>query len=184
MTEPRSYPRLKITKLDAASRQLRTAIELWFEDGDPVSIHTLISAAHEITHKLFKLSGHQGLLFDTHVIKDEFRGEFAKLIKSNANFFKHADKDPYKETGFAPIVNECLIFMTLYGISKIDKKLFWDREAAFTTWIAIHKPNLIKENIFDKSVSVKAIEEVRAIGKSDFFKYFISSGMFTPHDPF
>ena len=33
--------KITVTKLDAARRQLRTAIRLWFEEGDPVSIHTL-----------------------------------------------------------------------------------------------------------------------------------------------
>jgi hypothetical protein len=30
----------KVSKLDAAKRQLETAIRLYFSDGDPVSIHT------------------------------------------------------------------------------------------------------------------------------------------------
>jgi hypothetical protein len=40
--------KIVVTKLDAARRQLKTAIKLWFEDGDPVAIHTLIVAAYEI----------------------------------------------------------------------------------------------------------------------------------------
>ena len=32
---------LKVSKIDAATRQLDTAIELWFSGGDAVSIHTL-----------------------------------------------------------------------------------------------------------------------------------------------
>ena len=32
-----------VTKLDAARRQLRTAIRLWFQEADPVSIHTLLT---------------------------------------------------------------------------------------------------------------------------------------------
>ena len=36
--------KLHVTKLDAARRQLETAITLWFHDGDPVSIHTLAAA--------------------------------------------------------------------------------------------------------------------------------------------
>jgi hypothetical protein len=30
-----------VTKLECARRQLDTAIELWFGDGDPISIRTL-----------------------------------------------------------------------------------------------------------------------------------------------
>jgi hypothetical protein len=33
--------KVRVTKLDAAKKQLETAIMLYFHDGDPVSIHTL-----------------------------------------------------------------------------------------------------------------------------------------------
>jgi hypothetical protein len=41
--------KIVVTKLDAARRQLRTAIHLWFNDGDPVSIHALAFAAYELS---------------------------------------------------------------------------------------------------------------------------------------
>lgn len=40
--------RIQISKLEAAKRQRDTAIKMWFADGDPVSIHTLAAAAHQI----------------------------------------------------------------------------------------------------------------------------------------
>ena len=39
---------LIITKLEAARRQLESAIFLYFEEKDPVSIHTLTAAAYNI----------------------------------------------------------------------------------------------------------------------------------------
>lgn len=33
---------MKISKIDAVKTQLVTAIELFFNDGDPISIHTLV----------------------------------------------------------------------------------------------------------------------------------------------
>ena len=41
-----------ISKLDAAKRQLEMAIKLYFNDDDPISIHTLASASEEILMKL------------------------------------------------------------------------------------------------------------------------------------
>ena len=52
MTE---FEKISISKLDAACRQLDCAIELWFADGDPVSIHTLACASHQIIHDIKKL---------------------------------------------------------------------------------------------------------------------------------
>jgi hypothetical protein len=45
---------LRIGKLDAARRQLQTAIALWFDERDPVAIHTLSVAAYEIVHTISK----------------------------------------------------------------------------------------------------------------------------------
>jgi len=36
----------KLTKLDAARRQLHVALEMWFSEADPIAAHTLINAAH------------------------------------------------------------------------------------------------------------------------------------------
>ena len=44
--------RIVITKLDAARRQLDTAIELFFANGDFVSIHALAYAAYTLTRNL------------------------------------------------------------------------------------------------------------------------------------
>ena len=90
---------ITISKLDAARRQLRTAMTLWFGEGDPVSIHTLANAAYEVIHVISKKRNkyRHDLLFDSDLIKDEYRGEFNKLIKKPGNFFKHA-KDDFDDT--------------------------------------------------------------------------------------
>jgi hypothetical protein len=46
--------KITVKKLDAAKRQLQIAIRPWFEDADPVSIHTLAFAAYEIAHVVSK----------------------------------------------------------------------------------------------------------------------------------
>ena len=45
---------MEITTLEAAKRQLRTAVELYFADDDPVSIHTLVGASYQILQDLNK----------------------------------------------------------------------------------------------------------------------------------
>ena len=81
---------ITLTKLDAAKRQLRTAIRLWFEDGDPVSVHALAYAAYEIAHVVSKKRNHtrRDLIYDSLAVKDEYRAEFNISIKKHANFFK------------------------------------------------------------------------------------------------
>jgi hypothetical protein len=51
----------RITKLDAAIRQLDTAITLWFTEADTISIHTLACSAHQIIHDINQQKGHRDL---------------------------------------------------------------------------------------------------------------------------
>jgi len=47
------------SKLDAATRQLHMAIRLYFQDADPLAIHTLAGAAHGILADLARHRGHE-----------------------------------------------------------------------------------------------------------------------------
>ena len=49
--------KLRLTKLDAARRQLETAVRLYFHEGDPVSTHTLAAAAYNVLRALNKRQG-------------------------------------------------------------------------------------------------------------------------------
>ncbi len=44
-----------ITRIDAARRQIRTAVRLHFESCDPVTLHTLVTATHRLISELAKL---------------------------------------------------------------------------------------------------------------------------------
>jgi len=46
---------LTLDKKSVAGRQLETAILLWFDEGDPVAIHTLAVAANDCLHAMGKL---------------------------------------------------------------------------------------------------------------------------------
>ena|ERR1700730_3966433 len=116
-------PKIKITKLDAARRQLRIPIRLWFDDDDPIAIHTLTAAAHDIIHTLFRRKGLKNLLFDSKLIKDNFRAEWVRGIKANANFFKHADRDATGTFEFNPFANEMLLFFSATALEKMGEPL-------------------------------------------------------------
>ena len=54
---------LTIDKLQAAKGQLREAIRLWFNEGDPVAVHCLVCSAHQIIHDLNSQQGWRDLLY-------------------------------------------------------------------------------------------------------------------------
>jgi hypothetical protein len=90
----RKIAKITVTKLEAARGQLRTAIKLWFEGGDPVAIHSLASAAHEIIHALYRQKGLKGLVFDTPYIRPDMQQRWASSLKKPFNFFKHGRHEP------------------------------------------------------------------------------------------
>ena len=86
---------LRLTKLDVARRQLRTAIVMFLGDQDPVSVHTLASAAQDVLRGMLKARGEQGSLIKaTDLVKTEGLKLWHQLAHQEQNFFKHADRDP------------------------------------------------------------------------------------------
>ena len=94
----RGSMKINVSKIAAAKSQLLEAINLFFEERDPISIHTLTCAALQILHDHFDDVGQvwdHNLIFhyDSIYIKDEYRKEYAEHVHSVRNFFKHADRD-------------------------------------------------------------------------------------------
>ena len=87
MTEPLKGA---ISKTDAARRQLDTAIELWFKEGDGLSAFTLAYASFKLLMNLYTHQGTDG--FDGAI--DRLMSETGARKSMAANFLKHADRDP------------------------------------------------------------------------------------------
>ena len=88
--------KLRVSKLEAGKRQLETAIILYFNYGDTVSIHTLSAAAYGVLRDLNEKRGGEPMfkeplwqLMDTPELR-----EYRKLINQPENFFKHSDRNP------------------------------------------------------------------------------------------
>jgi hypothetical protein len=160
---------IQVTKMDAVHRQINAAIRMWFADDDPVAIHTLVAAAHEVLHTLFKRAGLVGLLFDSPVIKDEFRSTIAKGIKAPATFFKHAQKDPDSTLTFNPGMNDVIL---LYCSSALDRM----NEAksveivALGMWLWLHHPAWYRPEAGHHNAPPDLLEEFRKVEKPEFLK--------------
>ena len=114
MTE---LPKIKLSKLDAAKRQLETAIVLYFNSGEPVSVHTLSCAARQI---LVDLCKHRNIEIDFTLksliksqVAPEFRKEVFREFAVPENFFKHAERDPEGSFDFIPRGSDFVIFESL-----------------------------------------------------------------------
>ncbi len=88
-------PHITITKLDAAKRQLETAIRLHFTGADPVSAHTLAGAAYGLVQGVNANRSGQLMVKDLWQLLDrDDAEEFRRHISRAENFLKHADRDP------------------------------------------------------------------------------------------
>ncbi len=100
-----------VDKLEAARRQLETAIRLYFQSDDEVSIHTLAAAAYTVLRDINERRGGGLMLKDLRkLLGDDLARVFKRYINSPDNFLKHADKDPDHVTELDPRWTEVLLW--------------------------------------------------------------------------
>jgi hypothetical protein len=165
---------IKVDKLDAATRQLRTAITLWFNEGDPVSIHALAFAAYEVIHAVSKKRNpyRRDLLFDSLVIKDEYRSQVNIYLKKYAYFFKHADRNPDAEIEFNPELSETFILYAICG-RELCGEPSSEEESNYLWWLQIHHSDILTQkgrDALSNLMSAENIELLRRVSKHEFFK--------------
>lgn len=145
----------RITKLAAARRQLRVAIQLLFNNSDPVAVHTLVGAASVVISYLAEQK-HPERSWDK--FAQDANGlspqKFYSVMRAQQNFLKHAEKDADVEFNFDPSDTESIAFwcvMNLTGLGELSMA-----ESVFQAWyLACHAPDLDKDiDIYRKIKSI------------------------------
>lgn len=145
-------PKIHISKIDAAKRQLETAVNLYFQNADPVSIHTLAGAAHEILHAFCKTQDIESLLKSADMIRKGKEKEYIKKLDEARNFFKHGERDLNKLYQFAPEATEFFIWDACLMYKKItteEPKLF----RIFSFWFYLQHMDIIENAVFKQALS-------------------------------
>jgi hypothetical protein len=101
---------ITLRKTDAARSQLETAIRLFFEGGDPVSIHTLTCAAYDVLHDIGRPRGLEPHLKSGRWLRPRQREAYCDRLNRPRNFFKHADRDPESRLKFDPEITSFFLF--------------------------------------------------------------------------
>ena len=133
---------LRVSKVDAAFSQFDTALRLWFGEGDPVSVHTLASAAEGILRDLPCEAGPPHPV-ESDVIRDEYRAEWNRMLKRPANFFKHANHDRDGVIDFDPEQTVFVLLWIYLRLKALGRSAPVTAEA-FGLWILAHRTNLVK----------------------------------------
>jgi hypothetical protein len=102
-----------ITKRSAAVRQLETAIRMYFNEEDPVAIHTLAWAAYGIIEGIN--NGRRGprMWFTDEMyrfVPPAKLKSFKTAMHNHKNFFKHGCRDPETELEFNTDVTDVILF--------------------------------------------------------------------------
>lgn len=111
-----------ITKLEAAARQLDTAIHLFFCNGDAVSVHSLAASAFNVFADLAERKGSRNSwrvrMRDS---SDLSMRDLNRLLREGWNFFKHAEHDPDGILHFDEQETEDFLFMAVLESGNLFK---------------------------------------------------------------
>ena len=173
-------PKQIIKKIEAGLRQLDCAISLYFTESDPIAIHTLACAAHQIIHDINKHRKGPELLFDSIVFKDEYRALAKKYLHKYYNFFKHANNDPDPDgtIEFDPHGTEIFILTAIRGLAYLGIQLN-PKHSAFLSYFCFHNPKLLTQKgvySFMHNIPVDQLQDIRSLKKGEFLKAFLSLG--------
>ncbi len=135
-----------INKMDAARRQLIVAIQMFFEENDPIAIHSIAGAAHQILVDLGKEKDIKSLLYDLEYIRPEKKKEVIKKIREAPNFLKHADHDPSDTCDFNPETTELFLYDSCMLYKELNPNRYTEvaEIIKFANWFLTKHPNLFE----------------------------------------
>lgn len=106
-------------------------------------------------------------MFDSDLIKEEYRADWWKILKKDANFFKHADRDPDKIHTFHLFANEMFILFSIKALYAMGQKAEFE-DTTFLNWLLINRPEIVKPGAYD-NFNIEDIEHARTQGKAPFY---------------
>lgn len=141
MTDRLPYP--IVTKLEVANRQLCSAIRIFFDNGDAVSVHTLACAAREIYEK-HCLKADRPRMFD--FVKDGNPAyqdkELWNLLNAARNFFKHPGESLSETIEFDDAMNDFALLTACTDCATLCAPRQPPEVQAFSLWyLAVELPD-------------------------------------------
>lgn len=119
MKDPATPPQY-LTKVEAAKRQLKCAIELFFNLGDAVAVHTLAGAVVGLTDPLLKTIGKPSLIEEMFADRGgDYICESYKTFKQFVNWFKHADRDASAKIVFHESYNDFVLWWGTKNVANL-----------------------------------------------------------------
>lgn len=148
-------------KEDLARRQLGTALSLFIEDRDPVSVHILACAGCEIAEHLTQKAGAKP--FSTHILAT-FPSVNVKAIRNQYwNAFKHATTQRGIErddrellSRFSDVVNDHMLFLGWYDymLATLATRVLPVEAQVFQVWYFALNSERLKPEVDQTSFNI------------------------------
>lgn len=157
-----------ISKRDAVKQQIDEAIWMFFSRRNPVAIHSIVGAAHQVLHDL--TNRNCSMIKNERSASTSRKGkEWYRRLNKEYNFFKHAETDKEETINFDPLLHtyylvDCVyMYRALTGTSPYNHSIF-------DSWFALAKPSAIG----DPSVRLLAEKAAKDILDPNNFEYFLN----------
>jgi hypothetical protein len=139
-----------VDKVEVARRQIKAAVRLFFENGDPVAVHTLVAPAHQILVSIGEKKGIHGALKNAKALQGPDAKQYLARINFAFNFMKHADRDESEKINIVPLsrltsdflMDAILLLQLVSGDIPIEAKVFW-------TWFVSTYPDEFETSLSD-----------------------------------
>ncbi len=132
-----------ISKLEAANRQLCTAIRMFFADDDPVAVHTLACAAREIYEKHCRMAGHTRMFDFVRAGNPSYaEKQLWNLLNAARNFFKHEGEALDDRIEFDDTMNDFALLSACTDCATLCTPHQPPEVQAFTIWfVSVEAPD-------------------------------------------
>jgi hypothetical protein len=131
-----------VSKCEVATRQLRAAIRLYFEDAEPLAIHTLAGAAHGLLRDLLRRRASPPSSHVEAGVASDKVAFVAKMVGDAKNFFKHADRDPEGVLSFNTDWTDFLLYDAIAMHVRLTLELTRE-DLFFIMWITAKYPTVL-----------------------------------------
>lgn len=140
--------KIKVTKLEAAQRQIDAAIRLLFKNEDPVAIHTVAAAGLQILKDLAKKDTTQVWQMMDQCFRPGMRKKWRNEVENKAvNFLKHADKDPDEALeNVDEIINDLTLFSACILYDDLGHQ-YTPEMTGFMIWYSGIFPDHIRDDL-------------------------------------
>ena len=158
---------IRVTKIQAAQRQIDVAIRMLFRNEDPVAIHTVAMAGFRILRDLTEKMGLEHPIDS--MIKPGKEKEFWGALNSFSNFCKHADLDPNGVSiSFREDANDTALLIAATYYRNLGYQ--WTNEMQFlSAWYVSLHPDVLSENagVATRALVRSTFEQVRSLERKE-----------------